>query len=59
MRFFRQETQPYFDQPCYVGFAVGGFELGLVLGHGAQLRGRIEPGGAGFAPGCAAVRRVY
>ena len=24
------ELQPYFDQPFYVGFAVGGFELGLV-----------------------------
>lgn len=23
------ETQPYFDQPFYVGFEVGGFELGL------------------------------
>jgi predicted enzyme related to lactoylglutathione lyase len=23
-------TQPYFDQPYYAGFAVGGFELGLV-----------------------------
>jgi predicted enzyme related to lactoylglutathione lyase len=23
------ETQPYFDQPYYVGFNVGGFELGL------------------------------
>jgi len=23
-------TQPYFDQPFYVGFKVGGFELGLV-----------------------------
>jgi predicted enzyme related to lactoylglutathione lyase len=23
-------TQPYFDQPFYVGFNVGGFELGLV-----------------------------
>jgi predicted enzyme related to lactoylglutathione lyase len=23
-------TAPYFDQPFYVGFAVGGFELGLV-----------------------------
>jgi len=22
--------QPYFDQPFYVGFAVGGFELGLL-----------------------------
>jgi len=24
------ETQPYFDQPFYVGFNVGGYELGLV-----------------------------
>lgn len=24
------DRQPYFDQPFYVGFAVGGFELGLV-----------------------------
>jgi predicted enzyme related to lactoylglutathione lyase len=24
------EKAPYFDQPFYVGFAVGGFELGLV-----------------------------
>ncbi len=23
-------TQPYFDQPFYVGFNVGGYELGLV-----------------------------
>lgn len=23
-------TAPYFDQPFYVGFAIGGFELGLV-----------------------------
>jgi catechol 2,3-dioxygenase-like lactoylglutathione lyase family enzyme len=23
-------TQPYFDQPFYVGFEIGGFELGLV-----------------------------
>jgi predicted enzyme related to lactoylglutathione lyase len=23
-------TAPYFDQPFYVGFAVGGFELGLL-----------------------------
>ena len=25
-----QRNQPYFDQPFYVGFSVGGFELGLV-----------------------------
>jgi predicted enzyme related to lactoylglutathione lyase len=24
------ERAPYFDQPFYVGFAVGGFELGLI-----------------------------
>jgi predicted enzyme related to lactoylglutathione lyase len=23
-------TEPYFDQPFYVGFSVGGFELGLL-----------------------------
>lgn len=33
---------PYFDEPFYVGFAVGGFELGLVPD--------AEPG----APGCVA-----
>lgn len=26
--------EPYFDQPFYVGFAVGGFELGLDPGSG-------------------------
>jgi catechol 2,3-dioxygenase-like lactoylglutathione lyase family enzyme len=24
------EMEPYFDQPFYVGFVVGGFELGLL-----------------------------
>lgn len=24
------DTAPYFDEPFYVGFAIGGFELGLV-----------------------------
>jgi predicted enzyme related to lactoylglutathione lyase len=33
---------PYFDQPFYVGFAVGGFELGLVPDG--------EPGVAGAQP---------
>jgi predicted enzyme related to lactoylglutathione lyase len=28
--------QPYFDEPYYVGFNVGGFELGLVPGAEAQ-----------------------
>ncbi|HEX6847689.1 MAG TPA: VOC family protein [Chitinophagaceae bacterium] len=27
------ETQPYFDQPFYVGFDIGGFELGLQPGE--------------------------
>src|SRR5262245_7062476 len=30
---------PYFDDPCYIGFAVGGFELGLIPDG--------EPGAAG------------
>ncbi|HET7180506.1 MAG TPA: VOC family protein [Chryseosolibacter sp.] len=25
------ETQPYFDEPYYVGFNIGGYELGLQL----------------------------
>ena len=24
------ETQPYFEEPFYVGFQIGGFELGLI-----------------------------
>jgi predicted enzyme related to lactoylglutathione lyase len=34
------EIAPYFDQPFYVGFAVGGFELGLIPD------GQPGPGGA-------------
>jgi predicted enzyme related to lactoylglutathione lyase len=35
------EAEPYFDAPFYVGFSVGGFELGLIPDatpgtHGAQ-----------------------
>lgn len=35
------QTKPYFDQPFYVGFEIGGFELGLVpdgkpVKHGVQ-----------------------
>jgi len=30
---------PYFDQPFYVGFAVGGFELGLLPGGAAGTSG--------------------
>ena len=35
---------PYFDQPFYVGFNVGGFELGLQPWEEDQPR---QPGGAG------------
>jgi predicted enzyme related to lactoylglutathione lyase len=34
--------EPYFDEPFYVGFAVGGFELGLVPD--------AKPGDAGAQP---------
>jgi predicted enzyme related to lactoylglutathione lyase len=34
------ERQPYFDEPYYVGFEVGGFELGLIPD------GTPGPGGA-------------
>ncbi len=37
--------QPYFDQPFYVGFNVGGFELGLVP---------VEPGSQAGAGGVTA-----
>lgn len=30
---------PYFDQPFYVGFSVGGFELGLVPSEESDTRG--------------------
>ncbi len=30
---------PYFDQPFYVGFAVGGFELGLLPGGESSTAG--------------------
>jgi predicted enzyme related to lactoylglutathione lyase len=31
--------EPYFDEPFYVGFNVGGFELGLNPDPGEQLKG--------------------
>ncbi len=34
------EREPYFDQPFYVGYSVGGFELGLVPD------GKPGPGGS-------------
>jgi predicted enzyme related to lactoylglutathione lyase len=47
---------PYFDQPFYVGFTVGGFELGL------RPDGKAGPGGAvaywGTADAAAEVARL-
>lgn len=50
---------PYFDEPFYVGFDVGGFELGIVPDEAAGER-RAEAGVAywGVADGRAAYRRL-
>ena len=32
-------VQPYFDEPFYVGFNIGGYELGLQPEEGAIIRG--------------------
>jgi len=34
-------TQPYFDRPFYVGFEIGGFELGLVPDEKAGPGGTV------------------
>jgi catechol 2,3-dioxygenase-like lactoylglutathione lyase family enzyme len=46
-------AQPYFDQPFYVGFSVGGFELGLLPS--------AQPGTLGPQPlwGVAAIEPAY
>ena len=51
--------QPYFDQPFYVGFNVGGFELGLVPAEEAKAN-RAPAGIAywGVADARAAHRRL-
>ena len=50
------EREPYFDQPFYVGYEVGGFELGLLPD------GKPGPGGTvaywGVADAAAAVQRL-
>ena len=50
------EQEPYFDQPFYVGYSVGGFELGLVPD------GKSGPGGSvaywGVGDAAAAVKRM-
>jgi predicted enzyme related to lactoylglutathione lyase len=50
---------PYFDQPFYVGFNVGGFELGMTPDEGATPR-RPESGVAywGVADAHAAYKRL-
>ena len=32
---------PYFDEPFYVGFSVGGFELGLLPDSGPSIQGGV------------------
>ena len=50
------ELKPYFDQPFYVGYSVGGFELGLIPD------GKPGPGGTvaywGVPDAAAAVKRL-
>ena len=50
------ECEPYFDQPFYVGYSVGGFELGLVPD------GTAGPGGTvaywGVSDAAAAINRL-
>ena len=47
------DTEPYFDEPFYVGFSVGGFELGLIPD--------ATPGTSGAQPlwGVAAIESAY
>ena len=47
------DTEPYFDEPFYVGFSVGGFELGLIPD--------ATPGTSGAQPlwGVAAIEPAY
>jgi len=40
------QQQPYFDEPFYVGFNIGGYELGL---HPDESGTRAGRGGAGVA----------
>ena len=48
------DSEPYFDQPFYVGFSVGGFELGLLPKDDAGTSGvsahwRVENADAAYA----------
>ncbi len=33
------ETEPYFDEPFYIGFNIGGYELGLMPEEGELTKG--------------------
>src|ERR1041384_7832985 len=50
------ERQPYFDQPFYVGYSVGGFELGLLPDGTAGVGGTTAYWGVPNAD--AAVKRL-
>ena len=50
--------EPYFDQPFYVGFNVGGFELGLTPGDAAPHRAAAGIAYWGVADAQAAYRRL-
>jgi predicted enzyme related to lactoylglutathione lyase len=50
------ERQPYFDQPFYVGYAVGGFELGLIPDGSPGVGGTVAYWGVANAD--AAVKRL-
>lgn len=41
------QQAPYFDQPFYVGFNIGGYELGLTPIPRAHRRARAEPSRTG------------
>ncbi len=51
---------PYFDEPFYVGFNVGGYELGLVPADAAEPVARPQAGMAywGVADAAAALARL-
>jgi len=50
------EQEPYFDQPFYVGYSVGGFELGLVPDGKPGIGGTVAYWGVPDA--AAAVKRL-
>lgn len=49
---------PYFDQPFYVGFNVGGFELGLIPGANSVVRGNSPVAYWGVADAKSSLQRL-